>query len=780
MAEQVKIEDEASSAQDGMAHTSAPQRTEWGEKPNAALVEHFAAPPSSWSRYAQRVEKHAKHYRASLKTSWGEVAPWVRGGMQRNQRPTRRAFNMLLSAVILGALLTCLAGTVIGGAADYFTLKGLANNAVAALTRVPEDLGLGTHTLAQHYISTREKDAAAADIRLALSDFQQLHERLINPDPILATAMRSPKVGPQLQSAFLQSSVAIDGVQVLQQLFNTLVAFANVYVSAPLTANAPTDQDAGGLTTQDILNMQHDFASAIPYITDLVQRLHAEPASTLFAALSSSQQAKILPYLQMLPNIPTFLPFLNQFMAAAPAILGIGQPAAYLLTTMDPAEMRSTGGFQGNYAVMDMRAGRPGLVNLQDVYLLDQPYNQTSLGSEDAPPAQYLSWWPREYLPWGLRDANLSPDFPTSAAYDLQELSLEKGNVIPVVNAVGTVSGHRAVTVTAVVAIEPTVIQQMLQLTGPVTIGAPYNEIVTADNFEQKIHYYQLTNAGRKVGTQAGQGDTLSSANKRFTALIARALEQRFKTISKDQLFNFAGQLLTDIHDKTIQIAFSNPTAENFLRYYQVSSEMYTGSADSLMLADSNISGNKASQFLQEQMSDQVQLDQSGGATHTMTIHYVWNPPAIQDGTNPDQVYNTLYNANATNNYGLFYRQYVRIYTAQNPQVQEASGWQFGGVSTTLSDTPNRGMLGAYYLLQGDATTHPVGWNVPDVTVTWYVPHVFTPGGTYALHFQRQAGANLTLSVVVTPPSCAKGSAQTFTQTPVTTDKIFTMAVPNC
>lgn len=764
-----------------MSETDAMQRASWGQAPGVAVITYFAGSAQArLGAYRQQIAAYAKHYRRAVATSWGEFAPWVRGGMQRNQRPTRRAFNVLLSTLILAAMLVTVVGTGISGIADYYALKSLESNAVAALTRIPEDLGLGSHTLKQHYITQTETAAAEADIQIALNDFTQLHQRLLHPDALLAAAMSAPKLGPLLHSGYLLSSVAIDGIQIAQQLFYTVVALANVYVSAPLTANGPTDQQQGGLSAQELLNMRRDFVNALPYISDLTLRLKIESPSVLFAALSSSQQAKIMPYLQILPQIPTFLPFFDQFMAAAPAILGIGQPAAYLITTMDPAEMRATGGFQGNYAVMDMRAGRPGLVNLQDVYLLDQPYNLRYPGNVDAPPQQYLGWWPSGFLPWGLRDANLAPNFPTSAGYDLQELQLEKGNLVPVVNGLGNVAGHRFEPVTAVVAIEPQVIRQLLQLVGPVRVGAPYNELVTADNFEQKIHYYQLTKAGRQVGTQAGQGDTISSANKRFTALLARQLELSFKTMPKDKVLTFFSMLLGDLHDKSIQIAFSNPTAENFLRYYQVSSELYTGNADSLMIADSNISGNKASQYLHEQITDQVQLDRNGGATHTMTIHYVWDPPPIQDGTNPDQVYNTLYNANSSADYGLFYRQYVRIYTAQNPSVRAASGWQFGGIDTTQSDFPNRGMLGAYYILQGDATSHPVAWSVPDVTVSWYVPNVFTPGGNYEFHFQRQAGADLTLNVTVTPPACTNQSAQTFTQAPVTTDKVFVLHVASC
>lgn len=765
---------------DEPAATSDPQRDAWGNRPEQPIYTSFAQ--HGQAPLLQRVSQRMDAYRQAVHGSLNELVPWVRSGLPKSQKPTRRAFNVLLSFMLLIAITTCFIGSGVGLATDYFSLKSLASNGLAALERVPEDLGVGNHHLSEKFISDKQRALAAADVAIALRDFQELHQRLVHPDPALAAAMHAPGISNLLRSAYLLSGVALDAAQITQQLFPTIATLADVYVSAPLTNNGPTHQGDGALHMQDLTTMQQNLQSALPYVSDLIMRLRAAPPDVLFAALSASQRAKITPFLQLIPQIPTLIPLIEQFLPAAPAILGVGQPVGYLITTMDPAEMRATGGFQGNYAIMAMSQGRPGTINLQDVYLLDKPFDASAVGSANVPPATYLSWWPSSYLPWGLRDANLSPDFPTSAAYDLSELGLENGAYAPVTDSHGAIIGKEHLPMAGVIAIEPTVIEQMLTLTGPITIPSPYNDIVTAQNLQDKIHYYQLTTQGRKLGTKAGKGDTLSSANKRFTALLAKALLAKLKAEPKDRLLTFAGMLLNDLHTKDIQVAFTNPTAENFLRYYQISSEMYTGSADSLMVNDTNISGNKGSQFLHEQITDQVQLDAKGGATHTMTITYTWTPPAIQDGTDPNQVYNVLYDANAGANFGLFYRQFVRVYTAQQPTLLSASNWQFGGIDTTTSDIPGRGMLGAFYILQGDATTHPVAWNVPNPTLAWYVPHVYTPGQPYTLHFQHQADTLVSLTVTVTGPPCGSQppTTQTFTANPVTTDAVYQMAVPAC
>ena len=60
--------------------------------------------------------------------------------------------------------------------------------------------------------------------------------------------------------------------------------------------------------------------------------------------------------------------------------------------------------------------------SLNDVFTLDTPYIRKT--GVSLPPAAY-PWWP--FRGFGLRDSNLSPDFPTSAQLSLHQLALEGG-----------------------------------------------------------------------------------------------------------------------------------------------------------------------------------------------------------------------------------------------------------------------------------------------------------------------------------------------------------------
>jgi hypothetical protein len=716
--------------------------------PDAELPEAATAPPQH-----QREPPWYQRAMHSIRFATMEFGTWVTSGLQVNLLPTRVTFRVLLATLLLLGILTSAGGAAVTAISDYTTVRGLATSGLDALKRLPGDLGLNGHAADPGLSREAMQRAADTDIAIALHDFQALHDRLANPDFVLAAAAKVPKFAAQLRSAYLLSALALDGAHIAQQTIDGLVPVVSALETSPLLGK--TGSDGPALTTADIQSLQDGITASLPYFTDILQTVQTTAPDVLLAALSASQRSEVTPWLKSLPQLVATLPFIQQLLAVAPTALGVTQPTAYLLMTLDSAEMRPGGGFQGNYGVVGVNDGQISAIALQDVYLLDKPFQKTTAGSADAPPDIYSNWWPTSYLPWGLRDANLSADFPTNAQYDLSQLRQEGGAVVPILNSAGQIIRQQPVNVGGVIAIEPEVIKQILTLTGPVTIPAPYNITVTPDNLESMIHYYQLTSDGRNLGNQVDPGQQVSSPNKRFTALLAHALENRLKSLSKSDLLKLAQTLLNDLVTKDIQMYFTDPHMEGLLQSYQVSAALYTGTADALMIDDANISGNKGSQYLTEHVSDVVQLDAQGGATHTMTITYDWAPPPIQDGADPTQVYSVLYNADTSNDFGLYYRQYVRIYTAANPSVFSASGWQGGGIETTQSDIPGRGMIGAHYILRGDATTHPVSWTVPQVMLTWHVANVFTPGQEYHLFFQRQAGSHVDYSVTILPPVCS-------------------------
>src|SRR5207248_4454750 len=117
--------------------------------------------------------------------------------------------------------------------------------------------------------------------------------------------------------------------------------------------------------------------------------------------------------------------------------------------------------------------GRVAPFALKDISLIEYTDNSPTLGLLTLP--QYRSWWP--FANWGLRDSNLSADFPTSAQISISKYKSEVG--------------HR---VDGVIMFTPFLVEHVLQVIGPVQVPV-YNDTIRAQNLEERLHYYQQDNA---------------------------------------------------------------------------------------------------------------------------------------------------------------------------------------------------------------------------------------------------------------------------------------------
>jgi hypothetical protein len=92
----------------------------------------------------------------------------------------------------------------------------------------------------------------------------------------------------------------------------------------------------------------------------------------------------------------------------APALLGIDQPQNYLIIAQNNDELRATGGFISSAGLLTIDQGQIVNLSFEDSYAID---DFTKYYPD--PPAQLLDYMLAEI--WIFRDANWSPDYPTSA-----------------------------------------------------------------------------------------------------------------------------------------------------------------------------------------------------------------------------------------------------------------------------------------------------------------------------------------------------------------------------
>lgn len=155
----------------------------------------------------------------------------------------------------------------------------------------------------------------------------------------------------------------------------------------------------------------------------------------------------------------------------APRILGFDSPKIYLILFLNNTELRPGGGFIGAYATVKMEKGKTNVLALEGSEILDK---KTPASWKPEPPAPL-----RDHLKvdrWYFRDANWSPDFRESAKKTLELYAAE--------------GGISADHIDAVVGITPTVLEELMKITGSLTVdGVTFNAGDVTEKLEYEVEY---------------------------------------------------------------------------------------------------------------------------------------------------------------------------------------------------------------------------------------------------------------------------------------------------
>ncbi|HEU5369488.1 MAG TPA: DUF4012 domain-containing protein [Ktedonobacterales bacterium] len=551
----------------------------------------------------------------------------------------------------------------------------------------------------------------------ALADFNQVKSNL-EQIPGIATAV--PKYGGLLSAALRIVPLAVEVCQ------------AGIIGTDALNLVAPhlhgiLSTKAQGLTTQDIATLTHDVNQIRALLATATTQINQLQPADL--QLDPRIGPVITAFRANLPTIQTTLQSVQQVLAVAPALLGIGTPASYLIEQLDSTELRPGGGFIGSYGLATFSGGNLASLRMTDTYLLDKPYEYAG---HVIPYPQDYRWFPLAPS-WSLRDSNLDADFPTAARYAEQLYHTEGGTAA----------------LQGVIAITPAFVQGALNITGPIYVSQ-YKETITAQNLINRIHYHQLSE--ELAGGDNPSPDGLSSLRKHFTAVLFEDFFAKVRQIAPTALPKFQTLLVNSLHTKDVQMYLNNASAEQLLQNYDIASKMLAPAGDTLMVVDANIIANKANYFMTYTMRDQVTIDAQGTATHHTTLTYNWplNPASLE------------------NDYGIItttYVDYLRVYAPQGSVLKAQSGWTPRGTSQKFGLEQWAGLFSLQY---GHSGT---------ISLTWTVRGAATHdahGWHYNDLIQRQAGIVWKLNLHVALPACA----QHVTSSAASLEKTGTLSQP--
>jgi hypothetical protein len=389
-----------------------------------------------------------------------------------------------------------------------------------------------------------------------------------------------------------------------------------------------------------------------------------------------------------LSSLSDYAPDLKKALVLVPRLLGVGvTERRYMIIMQNNAEMRPTGGFWTNYSTFKIKNA---LLNSdfssKDMYSLDytldavDAYTDFSVG---------LPLPLRKYLlveRWFARDANFSPDFPTSVAAFMKSYTLAM-----------RINPLEIKPVDGIFAMDTQVVSELLDVTGPATVnGVSY----TKDNVVLELE---------KIASLALREQ--SNRKKVLGDLMERMLINVFES-DKNLWPKLIDKAVDLMNRKHILVYMTDPEIQALLEKYAFAGRLIdVPEGDYLAVISANLAGDKSNMFITREMTNTL-TNEAGKWTKTVKVKYTYGP--------------------AEGEYSYFaatYKDYLRIYTPKGSTLISVEGTQDGqGAADELTKTAFNG----YITVAPGATK--------EITFKYTLPDGVIKNGEYKLYIQKQAG----------------------------------------
>lgn len=397
-----------------------------------------------------------------------------------------------------------------------------------------------------------------------------------------------------------------------------------------------------------------------------------------------------------LVNAEEFGPDIKRALVIIPELLGVGSPVAkrYMVIMQNDKEIRPTGGFWTNYATFKIKDGLlQSDFTSKDFYSIDYAIDVIDAFYDfpDAPPA-YTKYLKVER--WYARDTNSSPDLPTSVDnfmfyYDLG-MRYAPAEVKPV---------------DGIITIDTKVIEEMMEVTGPVTVnGLTYNSENVVLELERIASLSQREQINRKgvLGNLMEEMlvNVFESETDVWSKLIDKSVDLAIRKHIQGYLFNEEGQALLEKYDFAGRI--KDPVEGDYSYVVQT-----------------NLGGDKTNWFV-EKMVDHELTKENDRWVRTVKLTYKYEQPGEE--------------------YAPFvkrFRDWVRVYTPLNTELISIEGSED---ETGTGEERNKKYYHAYVELGPG--------EMKEITFKYYLPEGVITGDDYQLLIQKQPGIDKEVHVV--------------------------------
>ncbi len=418
---------------------------------------------------------------------------------------------------------------------------------------------------------------------------------------------------------------------------------------------------------------------------DLVLSSLYEPVTALQAAV-----ALVAPGLRM----GTYLPDL----------LGVGATRTYLVLAQNNQELRATGGFLTAVGRVTMADG--GIVSIDFVDSYDSSISRTDLSLPRAPQPVQQFMGIEIML---LRDANWSPDFPTTAKIARTIYSQQTGR-----------------TIDGVISVDLHAVELVVSALEPLTLPG-IEEPLTSATVLERIKQFWASPLESEASLAGGDKEWWEQ-RKDFIPLLAKAAITRIQQGNFNKL-RMISVLQTALDTRAVQAWMVNPqVAQELANLAWDGGLKPPPSGDFLAVVDTNFGYNKVDAILERSVQYQVEWPQGptepGVATVALTYHHPYERPGYVCDQTPH--YEDSYEEMMVR----CYYDYVRIFAPAGSELLASGGLQEGTVSSQRGEGGAE-LFGGYFILSPGAQN--------TVVFQYRLPPTIKPED-YHLTVRRQAG----------------------------------------
>ncbi len=444
------------------------------------------------------------------------------------------------------------------------------------------------------------------------------------------------------------------------------------------------------------------------------------PQNELIAPLRNAFQpiAEGLPILKR--SMDEAIPLMEVFIPLA----GYPEPSNWVVLLQNTDEIRATGGFIGTVGTLQMDSGEinKDTFKFVDVYNIDFP--AADRGWSEVPPLPIKERMGVQNL--YLRDANWSPDFPTSAAtmLDFYVREIELG------------TGVRPSAPSGIIAINPPLFEELMGIVGPITVSDGVEDITfKAGSFFDVLEYEVEVGFLKKGIPRLNRKDLVQKVGNELLAKLMKLpaskwpdmLDVLTKRFERDQVIIYA----------------TDPDLMARLDAFGWTGRTLPTDGDYLMVIDSNLAALKTDAVVDKDVTYALDARDPNNVTATVTLSYSNNAPGLAD---PNDPLNYKYTR---------YRSYTRIYVPEGAELISSSGamaddrYRTGGVfragRTDVMRELGKTVFGAFWSIEPQTTQ--------ELSFTYRLPAPVAEqirNNTYRLDWQKQSGndeATLTLDL---------------------------------